>query len=69
MNYTFTSRLMQMASGEVVQTDATQKELRDELANELFDIETNRSLNYLERDYIFVEAETVLESAAKGKRA
>lgn len=69
MNYTFTSRLMQMASGVAVNATATDKELRDELTNELFTIETNRSLNYLEHDYIFVEAETVLESASRGKKA
>lgn len=69
MNYTFTSRLMQMASGGAVDATATDKELRDDLANELFSIETSGSFNYLEHDYIFADAETVLESASRGKKA
>lgn len=56
---------MQMASGGAVDATATDKEFRDELANELFTIETSGSFNYLERDYIFVEAETVLEFASE----
>lgn len=69
MNYTFTSRLMQMASGGAVDASATDKELRAELANELFAIETSGTFNYLERDYIFADAETILESASRGKKA
>ena len=68
MNYTFTSCLMQMASGVAVNATATDKELRDELANELFSIETSGSFNYLERDYIFVEAETLLERVTRRKK-
>ena len=46
---------------------ASEKELRDELANELFSIETS-GMNYLERDYLFTEAEIVLSKIARKKR-
>lgn len=47
---------------------ASEKELRGELANELFSIETS-GMNYLERDYLFTEAEIVLSKIARGKKA
>ena len=67
MNYIFSSRLLQMASGAPRPEGVSDQELRNELATELFALEIS-GRPFSQIDFSLTEAKLLLTEATRGKK-